>query len=120
MAYDYNDAATVAAELLADFGQPVTHHSTSEGSYDPASGSVTRTPLAQSGTGVLLKIALSQIDGTVITASDRRLLLSREGIAVAPKPNDSVSINGVTYTVMQAQLLAPGSVTLLHELVVRR
>ena len=125
-AFDYADATATATELLTDFGTACTVTRVVEGTYNPATGTFTGgSTTNQSGIGVLLEYTpqeagVLQQAGTLVQASDRKLLLSVSGINNAPEPNDTVTFNGVVYTVIQAKSLAPAGYVVMYELMLRR
>ncbi len=103
--FDYSEIAETANEIIEEFGQAVTLTHVIPGAYDPTTGGVTNTTTTQTGTGAVVNWAARQIDGTLIRATDKRLLLSPLNTAgaalTAPVLGDTVSIGGVTYTLVE-------------------
>lgn len=125
MSFDYAKSAATALRLIEKFGGPVTHKSVSAGVYDPATGTVTSSESAQSVRGVLLEYTIREKGeyeraGTIITATDRKLLLAASGLIEVPKNSDLIDWRGSQYKVKQVATLAPAGVPVLYELLVSR
>ncbi len=74
---DYAKLRTTAERLIKSNGKAVTITHIEEGEYDPSSG-VTTTTTTISGYGVLLNYSNTEIDGTAILASDKKMIYSGE------------------------------------------
>lgn len=120
----YTELATVADELLAEFGQAVTIRHRTAGAYDPATGSVTVTTTDETGRAALFDFGLHQSGtsftaGALIQAGDKQMLLSPVGIT-APKPGDHAIAAGVTWNVSAVKETAPAGTVVIYELLLRR
>ncbi|MDQ0462626.1 hypothetical protein QO010_000374 [Caulobacter ginsengisoli] len=114
----YDDMAATAAGMLAEFGQAVTISRTAPGAYDTATGT-NGPPTVLSWTVAGLEEAYDSrlIDGTLILAGDRRLLVEPGPFAV----EDAVIMaDGTTGTVKAVTPFSPGGTALYVELRVRR
>lgn len=99
-----------ARELISEFGGVGTYTSTTEGSYNVSTASVTRVELAQQTPMVLVDLTLqsngmSTKYGTQVLAGDREAYVipphKSGGQAVPITPNsDRVTFGGITYTVV--------------------
>jgi hypothetical protein len=99
-----------ARELILEFGGTGTYTSTTEGSYDVSTASVTRVELNQTVPMVLVDLTLqsngmSTKYGTQVLAGDREAYVipphKYGGQQVSITPNsDRVTFGGVTYTVV--------------------
>lgn len=117
---DYVRLAATAARLIASAGAPVTLRRKVEGEYDTATGDVLEDRVTNySGHGVKLDYTAREIDGTRIRAGDAHVYLSITGM-VAPLTGDILSVNGIPWTVVRAETLQPGAITLLYDVQVRR
>jgi len=114
----YVDMAATAKELLTEFGQSVTLTRQTVGAYDPATGAAAVTTSAQTATGALFDYKNSQIDGTLIVAGDRRLILSAVGIT-APQVDDTITANGRTYTIKAVSETNPAGTAVIFTCNVR-
>ena len=120
----YARIQATANRLLKGKGQPVTLTNISAGVYDPATGSVANATTTQTGTGAMVEWDSRQIDGTLIRATDKRLLLSPLNTAgaalTAPVLGDTVSIGGVVYTLVEPlKTVGPAGITVIYEANIR-
>lgn len=122
----YDDMAATAAELIAEFGQPVTLTHSVPGAYDTETGtSAAATVTTQACLGVEEAYSARSIDGTLILAGDKKLMLSVEttaGTAVtAPAVEDTVTFaDASVWTIKAVEPLSPGGTALLYTLQLRR
>lgn len=115
----YDDMAATATELLTEFGLPLTLTRQSAGSYDPATGSATITTSTQPAVGLVMSWNSGVIDGSMIKAGDKQLLLSATGIT-APVLGDTVTFDGVVHTLVDPlKPLSPAGVVVLYECNIR-
>lgn len=115
----YERMALTADKLLRDKGQAVTITRQSASAYDPATGAATVTTSAQTGYGAIFDYGDKQIDGTVIKIGDKHLLLSASEIT-APILNDTVTVGGIVYTVVEPlKTVSPGGTVIMYELNLR-
>ncbi len=76
------------------------------------------TPTTHSVAVVVTEYDLRHVDGVLIQAQDRRVLVEAAG--VVPKPSDTLTIGGVVYNVIRSMPLDPGGVALMFEVQARR
>lgn len=115
MAFNYPKTAATATALLAKFGQAVSV-ARGSGAYDPntgtITGSVTQTAV---GVGVALDYKQGEIDGTLVMAGDRRILIAPR-LSITPTTGDTVTLaGGSILRVMASKPLSPAGVVVLHE-----
>lgn len=87
MAVNYANMRALATKLITDNGKPVTLNRTTDGAYDPTTGSTSEVSSTVIGNGVLLKFNNREIDGTAILSSDRKLLYVGEAVQVDDRYN---------------------------------
>ena len=82
--FDYDDARATALELLTEFGNPITlTRINSGGAYDPGAGGFAGgSTLVLNGIGVLLGFNNSEINGTEVRATDRKLLYQGDALII--------------------------------------
>lgn len=124
MSFDYTSLATVADELLAEFGQAVTITRNTPGAYDPNTGTVAITTATQSGTGAVFDFGLHQSGqsftaGSLIVAGDKQLILSPTGVS-EPRPGDLAIIGGATWNIVSVKTTAPAGTAMLYECQLRK
>lgn len=119
----YDRLQATANRLLKGKGQTVTITSQTVGDYDPATGSAPVTASTQTGWGAVFEYTNKNIDGTLIIAGDKQLLLSAinsAGILLAtPQVNDTVTIGGQVSTIKQIKPLNPAGTALLFDCNIR-
>jgi len=81
-------------------------------------------PIIAAGTShacTVLEKKISQYEraNTNISASERKFLVSTEGLTVAPETQDKLQIDGKDLSIVQVQPLQPGGVVVLWEVMAR-
>ena len=102
----YTRLQNTAQKLLKGKGQSLTLTKVTAGTYDPTTGGFTGAGTStQSAYGAIFDYGTKQIDGTLIKVGDKQLLLSAfktDGSAlIAPALGDTVTVGGVTYTLVE-------------------
>ena len=112
----YERMQATANRLLKSKGQAITITRQTAGAYDPATGAATVTTTTQSGWGAVFEYAAKNIDGNLIQAGDKQLLLSAINAAgtalTAPQVNDTVNVGG---TITQIKTLSPAGTTVMFD-----
>jgi len=117
----YTRLQATANRLLKGKGQTLTLTKVTAGTYNPATGAMTgATTSTQTAYGAVFDYGTKQIDGTLIKAGDKQLLLSAfktDGTALtAPVLGDTVSIGGVVYTLVEPlKTVGPAGITVIYE-----
>lgn len=116
----YSDIAVDADTVLKEFGAPAILRRVGLGSYEPfdavaASGSPGDEPV----TAVVLDYDESDMTGSLIQRSDKRVFMSAVGVD-APRVTDLLVWVDGTYTIQDAKVLAPSGVNVIYELRVRK
>lgn len=114
----YADLSSDAAELLEEFGQPVTLTHKGASTYDEATATATTAQTTYQAHGVTVDYAERDIDGTKIKRGDQRVYMSAPGVA-APVSDDTMTIGGKAFKVINSSPLAPGGVNVLYDVQVR-
>lgn len=117
MAEDWAAIQGEVASALGEVGFPALIRRTSF-----AAGPNAWTPGAQTVTDTDVTIIsgafeASQIDGTLIRSTDRKITI--EAGQIAPTPDDKLVIGGIAHEIIAVMPLDPGGVALLYELQVR-
>lgn len=120
--------ATIAAEVDAalksvgstdaGFSATLTKTTLTPGAdpWDPSTGTTTTVNTAV--TVVVTEYEKNQIDGTLIQASDRKVLMTAMA-GVEPVPADTLTISGKVYSVINAMPLAPAGIAVMYEVQAR-
>ena len=115
----YERMAAMTDRLLKDKGQAVTITRRTAGTYDTATGAATVTTTTKTGYAAIMDHSSNNIDGTLIKSGDKKLLLSPAGIS-APVLNDTVTVGGVIYTVVEPlKTVSPAGTVVMYELNLR-
>lgn len=115
----YESSAATVNRLLLKFGAPVILTRSVQGDYDPALGEPPApTVTTYTGTGAKFDYAETMIDGTRIRQGDQRVYLSTIGV-VQPIPDDTLTIAGAVFTVINSRPLQPALVSVLFDCQVR-
>lgn len=108
----YDRAKVSAARMLAPRseggkGLALTLTKTTAGAYNPATGSSTNTTASYSGSGFRSEYELNDVDGILIKQGDVEILVSPLQISgsdmPAPATGDTITFDGVIYSVMSVQ-----------------
>ena len=122
----YADMATTSAELLTEFGQAVTLTESTPGAYNTATGEPAAPDVTtQSAVGVVRDYSSRSIDGTLIQAGDRLLIVGPKATAGAdltePTVESTVTLaDGSVWTVKRVEAMNPAGVALAYRLQLRR
>lgn len=115
----YAKMRATADRILRGKGQAITLTRQTSGTYSPSSGTATVTTTTQSGYGAVFEYIDRNIDGTLIKAGDKQLLLSAVNSAgtalTSPVLNDTVTIGSTAYTITRIKPLSPAGTTCLFE-----
>lgn len=127
MSYDL-EARADAIEVLATvadggYGKAMVFTAFGAGTRDPETLKVTPSTASQTGSGIEMTFKAKEIDGTLIKATDRLLVVSPVTSAGAdltePKPGGTVAYGGKTVTIMGVERKQPADEVILFRLHVR-
>jgi len=113
MSFNYVKAAATAARLIANFGTTATLTQTvnSGTAYNP-----TQTDTDHTIKAVTVDWANNEVDGTLIKATDRKIIISTEGLTVTPKIGDKITIGSdVMRLVEPFKPLSPAETVVMYE-----
>ncbi len=113
-----DEMAGVALDLLTEFGEAVSFTRTTEGAYNPATGSTAAgSDSVFTGFGYPDDYTNNEIDGVMVQQGDSRLYVN--AVSTAPLPQDAVTVDSVVYRVMFARKYSINSENVLYELQIR-
>lgn len=113
------DLSATATSLMKSLGDEtyVTITRTTGGTFDPVAGEETgSTTSTISVTGVVTNIDNSLIDGELIKATDKMILLDNQ---VAPSMTDLITFNGISNTVVRIMEVNHAGITQLWKVICR-
>lgn len=123
MAFDYDDLADLATELLTEFGQNVTRRSYTAGTYDPATGATTPATADTTRIGALFdyddqsRQGQQYIRNTLVIAGDKQLLLDPTADV---DPKDHFIAGGAEYTIVSLAEVNPAGTRVLYDIHLRK
>lgn len=112
LAFDYSRSIATAQRLIARFGQTgAIRRITSTGSpHDPA---LTATDYSCTLVDDPEGWEASEIAGTLIQATDKKLYVSTAGLTIDPGEADKIVVGGAEYQIVQTKKMAPAGVTVM-------
>ena len=121
MSYDYSGLAETAINQIADKGRAVTLVYKTQGTYVPASDTIT----GQSSTTQTVKMLITnynkrEVNETLIKSGDLLGILANDSLTRAPKTSDQVTDGGETYSVVNVEYIKPGPTVLIYKLQLRK
>jgi hypothetical protein len=116
--FNYTRSRATADRLITRFGQAGAIRRNTAGDGDPWE------PGAGTDTDHSVQLAVIDYtsrdrDGTLIQQSDRRVLISAQGLAITPTSGDQVVIGGQAYAIIDVKPLEPGGTVVMYEAQVR-
>ena len=119
MSKDYSQSVATALKLITKFGAAVTLTTQTAGGYNTSTGEVTVTTATQSGFGVRVDWTKQDESWTLVAVNDVKLILAASGITTAPRVNDTVLFDSVTYTIISVKPAQPATVAIVYTLNLR-
>ena len=115
----YEGTANTASKLLQKFGKPFEFKRTAGGSIDPVTGAVTPGAVTTyRPNGIFKKITKDDlVDSTLIQQGDKMLIIDD---TFEPLLTDTVTINGVDWTIVDVTPVEPGGQAVIYYIHVRR
>lgn len=119
-AYNYGRLKATADRLIGRFGRSGTLSrpgSPTGPAYDPTPG----TPTTYAVSYVVDDYRNSELDGTRVLQSDKKLTMAVKALSITPATSDTlVETDGSVYKIIDVKPLQPGATTLLWEIQARR
>jgi len=116
MSFEYTGLQSTATDLIQKFGRQLTFTRTTDGTYDPDTGTSTTSDTTYQKYACVFDYNESETDGTNILVGDRRLLAEQHTYQV----DDMVSIDGESYRVLSISENRPSTKLLTMTLQVRK
>ncbi len=119
----YTKMRMTAYKLLKGKGQLMTLTRQSAGTYGVSNATASISTSTQTVYGAVFPYADKNIDGTLIKAGDKQLLMAAinaaGGALTPPVLNDTVTIDSVVYTITQVKPLSPAGITVIYDCNIR-
>lgn len=116
----YDNMTATALRQINDKGRTVTLRKPSAGTYVPGTDTYTAASADYSAKAVITSVNSGEIDGTIILAGDKRVLLAASALAVVPAINDIVLDGTEQLRVINVEAVKPGDTAILYKLQVRK
>lgn len=114
-AFDYSRSVATANRLIDRFGQ--TGYIVRRGSATGDEWNPTFAADAEHACRLVeTDYTAREIDGTLILASDKKLLVAVSGLTITPAPSDRVKVGGANYEIVSVMPLQPGGTVILYEI----
>ena len=111
-AFDYSRAKATAERLIARYGKAgaIRRTASSGDAWNP-----TQTDTDHDCTLVVLDYSLRERESTLIGATDRRVLISTDGLTITPTNADKLVIGSTVHEIVRIMPLEPGPTIVLWE-----
>jgi hypothetical protein len=113
-----SDMAETAHELLTEFGATATLKKVSAGTYDPSTGTATRTESTSTITLYEEDVKGRDIDGTLIKSGDKMATISAQGLV--PETGDVINYMGVDWSVVSVTRENTNALAVVYYAVMRK
>lgn len=123
MANFYDEMATMALQMITEYGQPVTLRNLQRGEYNPdASAPAPPVAVEQDVQGLLLEYTGREFEASsLILTGDKKLKIPAQGLAWVPALGSKAVIQGVEWSIVPpVKEINPAGTPILYELQVRR
>jgi|GEM_PF-1549567 len=108
----------LALQLIRQFGEPATLTYVTRGSYDPATGTATKTSSAVEVSALVEHYRTHELGGT-IQAGDLKVIVPAKDLT-KPETDDRFTIGSRTYQVVNVKPVYSGELVAIYQLQVRR
>lgn len=118
----YDEMATVALDLITEFGQPVTILDVTPGEYDPELGGTgPDTVVERTAQGIMAEFTGREFQAnSLIQAGDKKLKVAAKGLESPPTLLSKIVCQGRTWSIVPPlKEINPAGTPLLYELQVR-
>lgn len=118
----YDEMASMALDLITEFGQPVTISDVTPGEYDPeTSQNGPDTTVERTARGILLDFTGYEFQtNSLIQFGDKKLKVAAQGLGEAPGLLSKVVAQGRTWSIIPpVKEVNPAGTPILYELQVR-
>jgi hypothetical protein len=108
----------MANELLTEFGSTATLKKVTAGTYDPSTGTATRTESTSTITLYEEDVKGRDVDGTLIKSGDKKATISAQGLA--PETGDVINYMGTDWAVVSVTRENANALAVVYYAVLRK
>jgi hypothetical protein len=119
----YDELASDASELIAEFGAPMVMLRKGPAVYDVNTSKNVSTDIPEDAIGLELEYDNYESKDPSILASDKKILLATAGVSLAkittPQKGDKIKVGEVVYKIERVKPFQPGGVAIYFEIQAR-
>jgi hypothetical protein len=115
-AFDYSALASVAVDILTEFGRTATLQVLTANAYTASTSTATKTYSSFTVVAVVLPVAESKewaFKTELVAQAESLLYVSAVGVTQAPGPGSLLTVGGRTYVVLELADIAPAGTSVL-------
>jgi len=116
MSYSYLNIRSTATSLLTKFGRQLTFTRSTDGAYDPDTGSTSPTTATYQKYGAVFDYSDEELAAGTIESGDRRILAEGHEYQVG----DTVLLDSANYRIISVSNIQPGPTIVACNLQVRK
>lgn len=102
-----------ASKLIAKYGKSITLTRITEGDYDPSTATTSNTSVASTINAVVEEYKGYDLANNLAVVGDKKLTVAAKGL-VAPSLADQITIDGVTFSIVNIQTINSGELAALY------
>ncbi|MBS9781510.1 MAG: hypothetical protein KGV56_03360 [Gammaproteobacteria bacterium] len=115
----YRNMATVAHNLLSEFGQSVTITRKGDTEYNPYEGVTNSNDTVFNGVAIFEPYEDNR-DDSLIEAGDIKITLASKNLSEVPQISDTIHVDGIAWRVVNIKELNPAGTSLIYEIQARK
>lgn len=116
MSYNYAPIATKALKLIAKYGVAMTLRQNVGGVFNPATGTRQGTQTDTPCQGIIDNYSVEIVNGTSVLTTDQRIFVAAASLAVIPTGGDQILVNGLTFDIVNVNIIGPGNTVILWDI----
>jgi hypothetical protein len=107
-------ARRAASKLIGQFGRVISLTTVTAGAYDTATGAAANTTASVSVKAVIEDFNGYEIASGLALQGDKKVTVSAADLAAAPKPVDTLTIDGFVFTIVGVKAVSSGALDALY------
>lgn len=109
-----SDMVTTAFEIVGDLQDTVVFKQRNPSTYDPVTDTMTEPFTTTTFLGVFARFRATEVDASVVTLTDAKLLFPADRLQTAPKVTDTLTMKGKNWEVHRIMSVPGDSLYKLH------
>lgn len=107
-------------DMVGLFGKSVTHSRVTPGTYNTATGTATPTTATQTLPAIIEEYKGAELVSGLVMSGDKKVSIAGAAFATPPKPTDTITIDGLAFTVVEVAAIYSGEDVALYVLKCRK